>query len=162
VPLCLVLKSAREPESRQAGVRIACDGGMRYAILALSVFTGACSAAPGAPLTDVTATNTETTGPYEVVRRIGEGKRFALQVDAMRPDRAQAIADNLVAQLLPYSPDEVVVEVRPHESVSGETTRIRWVRGADVPAAAVSRPTDGGAPADRIGDRPTGQSGTAH
>jgi hypothetical protein len=135
---------------------------MRYAVLALSVISGACSAAPGAPLTDVTATNTESTGPYEVVRRIGEGKRFALQVDAMRPDRAQGIADNLVAQLLPYSPDEVVVEVRPHESVSGKTTRIRWVRGGDIPAAAVARPTEGTAPGDRIGNRPTGQSGTAH
>ena len=135
---------------------------MRYAILALSVISGACTAVPGVPLTDITATDTVKTGPYEVVRRTVEGKRFALQVDAMRPDRAQAIADNLVTQLLPYSPDEVVVEVRPHESVAGETTRIRWVRGADIPAAAVSRPPSGGAAADRIGNRPTGQSGTAH
>jgi hypothetical protein len=135
---------------------------MRYAICVLSVITAACSAAPGAPLTDITAMTTETTGPYEVVGRSVEGKRFTLRVDAMRPDRAQAIADHLVAQLLSYSPDEVVVEVRRHKSASGETRRIRWVRGPDVPAAAVPQPADGTASGDRIGNRPTGQAGTDH
>jgi hypothetical protein len=80
----------------------------------------------------------------------------------MRPDRAQVIADQLVTQLLPYSPDEVVVEVRPHALVSGETRRIRWVRGTDVSAAAVPQPADGTAVPDRIGNRPTGQAGTDH
>jgi hypothetical protein len=126
----------------------------------LSVITAACSAAPGAPLTDITATTTETTGQYEVVQRSVDGKRYALRVDAMRPERAQAIADQLVTQLLSHSPDEVVVEVRPHQSASGETSRIRWVRGPDVPAAAVPQPSDGTASGDRIGNRPTGQSGT--
>ncbi len=133
---------------------------MRYAICLLSVITAACSAAPGAPLTDITATTTEATGRYEVVQRSVEGKRYTLRVDAMRPERAQAIADQLVSQLLAHSPDEVVVEVRPHQSAAGETTRIRWVRGPDVPAAAVSQPPDGTASGDRIGNRPTGQSGT--
>ena len=133
---------------------------MRYAICFLFVITAACSAAPGAPMTDVTATTTETTGPYEVVQRNVDGKRYAFRVDAMRPERAQTIADQLVTQVLPYSPDEVMVEVRPHASASGETTTIRWVRGQDVPAAAVPQPSDGTASGDRIGNRPTGQSGT--
>jgi hypothetical protein len=135
---------------------------MRNAILLLSLVTTACSAAPGAPLTDITSTSTEKTGPYEVVQRTVEGKRYALRVDAMRPERAQDIADRLVTQLLTFSPEEVVVEVRPHRSVSGETTRIRWVRGPDIPAAAVQQPGDGTAAGDRIGNRPAGQSGTAH
>jgi hypothetical protein len=133
---------------------------MRYAICVLFVITAACSGAPGAPMTDVTATTTETTGPYEVVQRNVDGKRYAFRVDAMRPERAQTIADQLVTQVLPYSPDEVMVEVRPHASASGETTTIRWVRGRDVPAAAVPQPSDGTASGDRIGNRPTGQSGT--
>ena len=111
-------------------------------------------------MTDVTATTTETTGPYEVVQRNVDGKRYAFRVDAMRPERAQTIADQLVTQVLPYSPDEVMVEVRPHASASGETTTIRWARGRDVPAAAVPQPSDGTASGDRIGNRPTGQSGT--
>jgi hypothetical protein len=135
---------------------------MRYAICVLFIITAACSAAPGAPMTDVTATTTETTGPYEVVQRSVDGKRYAFRVDAMRPDRAQTIADQLVTQVLPYSPDEVMVEVRPHSSASGETATIRWVRGRDVPAAAVPQPSDGTASGDRIGNRPTGQSGTDH
>jgi hypothetical protein len=134
---------------------------MRYALVVLSIFMAACSAAPGAPLTDVTAVSTETTGPYEVVHRSVEGKRYALQVDAMRPDRAAAIAERLVYQILVYSPEEIVVEVRPHRSVSGETTRIRWQRGKDVSAATVAQPDRGTAAGDRIGNRPTGQSGTA-
>jgi hypothetical protein len=133
---------------------------MRYAICVLFVITAACSGAPGAPMTDVTATTTETTGPYEVVQRNVDGKRYAFRVDAMRPERAQTIADQLVTQVLPYSPDEVMVEIRPHASASGETTTIRWVRGRDVPAAAVPQPSDGTASGDRIGNRPTGQSGT--
>jgi hypothetical protein len=133
---------------------------MRYAICVLFVITAACSGAPGAPMTDVTATTTETTGPYEVVQRNVDGKRYAFRVDAMRPERAQTIADQLVTQVLPYSPDEVMVEIRPHASASGETTTIRWVRGRDVPAAAVPQPADGTASGDRIGNRPTGQSGT--
>jgi len=133
---------------------------MRYAICVLFVITAACSGAPGAPMTDVTATTTETTGPYEVVQRNVDGKRYAFRVDAMRPERAQTIADQLVTQVLPYSPDEVMVEVRPHASASGETTTIRWVRDRDVPAAAVPQPSDGTASGDRIGNRPTGQSGT--
>jgi len=133
---------------------------MRYAIVVLSVVTVACSAAPGAPLTDVTAVSTEATGPYEVVQRDVEGKRYALQVDAMRPDRAKAIAERLVYQMLVYSPDEIVVEVKPHKSVSGETTRVRWQRGQDVSAAAVAQPDRGTAAGDRIGNRATGQSGT--
>jgi hypothetical protein len=135
---------------------------MRYVICLLAIVTAACSAAPGAPLTDITATTTETTGPYEVVQRTVEGKRYAFRVDAMRPERAQAIADQLVTQVLSHSPEEVVVEVRPHKSTSGETARIRWVRGPDVPAAAVPQPADGTASGDRIGNRPTGQSGTDH
>src|SRR5829696_2983155 len=135
---------------------------MRYAICLLALITSACSAAPGAPLTDITATTTDKTGPYEVVQRRVEDKRVAFRVDAMRPDKAQTIADQLVTQVLPYSPDEVVVEVRPHQSASGETTTIRWVRGRDVPAAAVPQPSDGTASGDRIGNRPTGQSGTDH
>jgi hypothetical protein len=133
---------------------------MRYAICVLFVITAACSGAPGAPMTDVTATTTETTGPYEVVQRNVDGKRYAFRVDAMRPERAQTIADQLVTQVLPYSPDEVMVEIRPHASASGETTTIRWVRGRDVPAGAVPQPSDGTASGDRIGNRPTGQSGT--
>jgi len=135
---------------------------MRYALCLVALLTSACSAAPGAPHTDITATSTDATGPYEVVQRTAQGKRYALRVDAMRPDRAQVIADQLVTQLLPYSPDEVVVEVRPHASVSGETRRIRWVRGADVPAAAAPQPADGTAAADRVGNRPNGEAGTAH
>ena len=135
---------------------------MRYAICLLALITSACSAAPGAPLTDITATTTEKTGPYEVVQRKVEDKRVAFRVDAMRPDNAQTIADHLVTQVLPYSPDEVVVEVRPDRSTSGETTTIRWVRGRDVPAKAVHQPSDGTASGDRIGNRPTGQSGTDH
>jgi hypothetical protein len=133
---------------------------MRYAICVLFVITAACSGAPGAPMTDVTATTTETTGPYEVVQRNVDGKRYAFRVDAMRPERAQTIADQLVTQVLPYSPDEVMVEIRPHASASGEITTIRWARGPDVPAAAVPRPSDGTASGDRIGNRPTRQSGT--
>ena len=135
---------------------------MRHAICLLALITSACSAAPGAPLTDITATTTVKTGPYEVVQRRVEGKRVAFRVDAMRPGNAQTIADHLVMQVLPYSPDEVVVEVRPDQSASGETTTIRWVRGRDVPAAAVPQPSDGTASGDRIGNRPTGQSGTDH
>jgi hypothetical protein len=135
---------------------------MRYAICILALITSACSAAPGAPLTDITATTTEKTGAYEVVQRRVEDRRVAFRVDAMRPDNAQTIADHLVTQVLPYSPDEVVVEVRPHHSASGETTTIRWVRGRDVAAAAVPQPSDGTASGDRIGNRPTGQSGTDH
>jgi hypothetical protein len=135
---------------------------MRYGILVLLLATTACSAAPGAPVTDVTASTTDKTGPYEVVRRTAEGKRYVLQVDAMHPERAQIIADHLVTQLLAHSPDEIVVEVRPHASVTGETTRIRWQRGPDVPAAAVPQPGTGTAAGDRIGNRPTGQSGTGH
>src|SRR5215203_3864944 len=124
---------------------------MRYAICVLSVITAACSAAPGAPLTDITATTAETTGPYEVVQRGVEGKRYTLHVDAMRPERAQAIADQLVTQLLTHSPDEVMVEVRPHKSASGKTSRIQWVRAPDVPAVGVPQPADGTASGDRVG-----------
>ena len=133
---------------------------MRYALVVLSLLTAGCSAAPGSPLTDVTAVSTEATGPYEVVQRSLEGKRYALQVDAMRPDRGKVIAERLLYQLLPYSPEEVVVEVRPHKSVSGQTTRVRWQRGKDVSASTITQPDLGTAAGDRIGNRPTGQSGT--
>ena len=134
---------------------------MRYLLAGVCLATLGCSLGPGAPLTDVVATSTDRTGPYEVVERRVEGKRYALRVVAMHPDRAQTIADHLVVQLLSASPDEIVVEVAPHESVQGETTRIRWTRGTDVPGSAVPRPHDGTSPADRIGNRTTGQSGTA-
>jgi hypothetical protein len=134
---------------------------MRYLLACLCLATLGCGGIPRAPLTDVAATNTERTGLYEVVERTAEGKRYALRVVAMHPDRAHTIADNLVVQLLPESPEEILVEVAPHESVQGETRRIRWVRGSDVPASTVPSSHDAASPADRIGNRPTGQSGTA-
>jgi hypothetical protein len=134
---------------------------MRYLLAFLCLATLGCERVPGAPLTDVVATNTERTGPYEVVERTVEGKRYGLRVVAMHPDRAQTIADHLVVQLLSASPEEIVVEVAPHESVQGDTTRIRWTRGSDTPGSAVPASHDAASPADRIGNRPTGQSGTA-
>ncbi len=135
---------------------------MRHLTILLSLATAACSAAPGAPHTDITAATTEKTGPYDVVRRTVEGKRYTLQVEAAHPERAQTISDQLVEQMLQRSPDEVMVEVRPRPQHPGETTRIRWVRGRDVPASAIPQPADGTPPGDRIGNRATGQSGTDH
>ena len=125
---------------------------MRYVVLSLSLLAGGCSMAPGMPLTDVTATNTEDTGHYVVVERRGEGGRYTLTVRADQPDRAERIAEKLVYQLLPYSPDEVVIEVRGSGSDSeAAPRRITWQR-PPAPTADEWRSGSGDtAPGDRIG-----------
>jgi hypothetical protein len=133
---------------------------MRYLLACLCLATLGCGI-PGVPLTDTVATNTERTGPYEVVDRTIGDKRYALRVVAMHPDRAHTIAKSLVVQLLPESPEEILVEVVPHESVQGGTTRIHWARGSDVPGSTVPSSHDATSPADRIVNRSTGQSDTA-
>jgi hypothetical protein len=130
---------------------------MRYLILMLSLSTVACSSGPGAPLTDVSARSIDRTGDYDIVNREVQGKRYTLTVVAMRPDRSEAIAEQVVYQYLSFSPEEVVVEVRPHKGVPGETRRIRWVRGTDVLGSAVPPPIEGTSPSDRISNRPTGE-----
>lgn len=108
--------------------------------------------APGMPLTDVTATNTEDTGPYDVVERQVQGGRYVLTVRADEPERAERIAGKLVYQLLPRTPDEVVVEVGGTGSGNDPAPRrITWRRPA--PPLADARPFEGGdtAAGDRIG-----------
>ena len=125
---------------------------MRNWVLSLSLLASGCSMAPGMPLTDVTATNTEDTGHYDVVERQVRGGRHVLTVRADQPGHAERIAEKLVYQLLPYSPDEVVVEVRGTGNASdAEPRRITWRRPA--PPSAVDRPSHGGdtAAGDRIG-----------
>ena len=108
--------------------------------------------APGMPLTDVTATNTEDTGPYDVVERQVQGGRHVLTVRADEPERAERIAEKLVYQLLPYTPHEVVVEVRGTGSGNDAAPRrITWRRPAP-PAADEWRSGSGDTAAgDRIG-----------
>lgn len=104
-------------------------------------------------MTDVTATNTEQTGAYEVVQREAHGGVMTLRVHAMQPDRAEAIATHLVQQVLTYSPAGVVVEVAPHPSLNSrdQPRRITWERPPDVRAADVVAPQEGTAPGDRTG-----------
>ena len=108
--------------------------------------------APGMPLTDVTATNTEDTGHYVVAERRGEGGRYTLTVRADQPDRAERIAEKLVYQLLPYSPDEVVIEVHGAGRDSGAAPRrITW-RSPPAPGAGDVKSGHGDTAAgDRIG-----------
>ena len=114
---------------------------MRYAICLLSVITAACSAAPGAPLTDITATTTERPGAMRSCS--GASRASAIRSVSTRcaPSARRPLRTNWSAQLLPHSPDEVVVEVRPHQSAAGETTtdslgaRPRRAGGSGPPAA---------------------------
>jgi hypothetical protein len=125
---------------------------MRNWVLSLSLLAGGCSMAPGMPLTDVTATNTEDTGHYVVVERHGEGGRYTLTVRADQPGRAERIADKLVYQLLPYSPDEVVIEVHGTNSDSGAAPRrITWRRPVAPRAGDLKSGTGDTAAGDRIG-----------
>lgn len=116
--------------------------------------SAACSIprAPGTPLTDVVATNTENTGPYDVVeRRVEDGTRY-LRVEADQPQRADLIAQNLIYQVLPYSPKAIVIDVSGREGTprAGEKHTVKWVRGHHGPLPP--RPTTPGtAPADHRG-----------
>jgi hypothetical protein len=125
---------------------------MRNWVLSLSLLAGGCSMAPGMPLTDVTATNTEDTGHYVVVERRGEEGRYTLTVRADQPERAERIAEKLVYQLLSYSPDEVVIEVRGADGDGGAAPRrITW-RSPPAPRVGGLRSGTGDTAAgDRIG-----------
>jgi hypothetical protein len=124
---------------------------MRNWLLSLSVIAGGCSMAPGMPLTDITATNTEDTGHYEVVERQVQGTRHVLSVRAEQPERAERIAEKLVYQLLPYSPDEVVIEVRGFGNGGAEPRRITWQRPPAPSAGDRASPGGDTAAGDRIG-----------
>jgi hypothetical protein len=125
---------------------------MRNWLLSLSLLASGCSLAPGMPLTDVTATNTEDTGHYDVVERQVQGGRHVLTVRADQPEQAERIAEKLVYQLLPYSPDEVVIEIRgAGEGGDATPRRIIWQR-PPAPTSSEWRSGSGDTAAgDRIG-----------
>jgi len=123
----------------------------------LGAGAAACSIprAPGAPHTDVVSTNTENTGPYDVVeRRVENGTRY-LRVEADEPQRYELIGRNLIAQVLPYSPEAIRIEIsgRPDAENAGEKHTVTWKRGHHEPEPAAPS-TPGTAPADHRGFPP--------
>jgi hypothetical protein len=101
-----------------------------------SLGAGCVGKAPGAPLTDVSATNTENTGSFEVVERTNDDGILRLKAIAAQPERAKHVAGHLLYQALPTASRGVVVEVYAGESTDGDpvaraearqdaTTRVR-------------------------------------
>jgi hypothetical protein len=124
---------------------------------ALGAAAAGCSIprAPGAPLTDVTATSTENTGPYDVVeRRAEDGMRY-LRVEADHPQRFELIGRELIYQLLSYSPESIVIDVSGRAGTPREAERhtVNWGRGHHQPEPPVPS-SPGTAPADRRGVPP--------
>ena len=72
-----------------------------------------CSQAPGAPLTDITATNTENTGAFVVVDRTDEDGVVRLKVRVAELDEADRVARHVLYQALPTARRGVIVEVYP-------------------------------------------------
>lgn len=111
--------------------------------------------APGAPLTDISATNTENTGPFEIVERSMQDGMLRLNVRAALPAEAEAVARHVVTQTLHTAPRGVIVEV--HGAGDGPPlARVESLRRPDTivvpptPTAAVPSPADRlGAPGQR-------------
>ena len=115
----------------------------------------ACNAgrAPGAPLTDVTATNIENTGPFELVERTTEDDVLRVKVRAAVPEAAERIAEHVLYQVRHTASRGAVVEVYPAEGggAGAPLARLEWVTPAGSRAPA-PRPS-GHVPssADRVG-----------
>ena len=67
--------------------------------------------APGQPLDNITASNTENTGDWQVLERTERDGRVAIRIAADHPEDAQLIAKKAIDQMLSRSPAEVVVDV---------------------------------------------------
>lgn len=123
----------------------------------LGAGASACSVprAPGMSDTDVASISTENTGPYDVVeRRVENGTRY-LRVEADEPQRYELIGRNLIAQVLPYSPEAIRIDIsgRPGAENAGQTHTITWRRGHHEPEPATPS-SPGTAPADHRGFPP--------
>jgi hypothetical protein len=105
--------------------------------------------------------STENTGPYDVESRHVEDGKMLMRVRAVYPERAQAIADNLINQRLPESPRTVVVEVFPADGSDVAAARVVWQRPHDIRGADVPSPSDATGPADHVG-RGSDVVGTKH
>lgn len=116
---------------------------MRITLLALSLAVlGLCGcrehATPGQPLDNVTAMNTEDTGPWRVIQRTEQGGRIALRVAAEVPSRAERIARKAIDQNLDRSPSEIAVDVVPASAPSGTpVARVVWQRPPHTPTASM-------------------------
>ena len=87
---------------------------MRLLVLSMALAAAGCSQqAPGAPLTDITATNTENTGAFEVVDRTDDDGVVRLRVRAAVPEEADHVARHVLYQALPTARRGVIVEVYP-------------------------------------------------
>jgi hypothetical protein len=123
----------------------------------LGAAAAACSIprAPGMSQTDVASISTENTGPYDVVeKRVENGTRY-LRVEADQPQRYELIGRNLIAQVLPYSPQAIRIEIsgRPGAENAGEKHTVTWQRGHHEPRPP-SPSSPGTAPADHRGFPP--------
>lgn len=127
-------------------------------LVLLSPLISACEAgrAPGAPLTDVTATNIENTGPFEVVDRTMVDDVLRVKVRAAVPEAAERIAEHVLYQVRHTAPRGAVVEVYPAEGESErplarvESFRQPAAPAGPQPSAAVPSPADRlGAPGQR-------------
>jgi hypothetical protein len=115
----------------------------------------ACEAgrAPGAPLTDVTATNIENTGPFDVFERTTEDDVLRVKVRAAVPEAAELIAEHVLYQVRHTASRGVVVEVYPadHEGAGAPLARLEWVRPAGSQAPASRPSAHVPSSADRVG-----------
>ena len=100
--------------------------------------------APGQPLDNITAHNTENTGDWHVTGRTEEDGRIRIRIAADQPGRAQVIARKAIDQWLSKSPAEIVIDVYPASNPSaGPVAHVVWQRPTHI------RVTTDGAPDSR-------------
>jgi hypothetical protein len=86
------------------------------------MISSVCAGACGSPKTDITSTNTEGTGDYDVVNAAA-GDSFAADVCVANPGRVDEIAERLVHQLVSHGYRTITLNFY---GPTGPVGRVEW------------------------------------
>jgi hypothetical protein len=117
-------------------------------IAAALLSSAACTGkmAPGQPLDNITAHNTENTGDWRVTGIERRDRRIVLRVAADQPQNAELIARKAIDQQLASSPVEILVDVFPSAGQTAvSAAHVVWQRPANIPLQAPAAPDPRGA-----------------
>jgi hypothetical protein len=130
---------------------------MRFCVIGLAAALAAgpgCTGkmAPGQPLDNITAHNTENTGDWQVTGRTEQDGRILIRIAADQPERAEVIARKAIDQWLSMSPAEIVVDVYPASNPSAApVAHVVWQRPTNIRVARDIPDNRGTVSSDREG-----------
>jgi hypothetical protein len=108
--------------------------------------------APGQPLDNITAHNTEDTGDWHVTGRTEQDGRILIRIAADQPDRAQVIARKAIDQWLSTSPAQIVIDIYPASNPSASpVAHVVWQRPSNIRAVTDVQDNRGSISSDREG-----------